>query len=223
METSFDTQQKRRHTWVSLPTISQDENDEGGFDIFFPPTKRFRSVCEKNDVSPDVISDLDTLECDTAMDVSINSVQDGESVVEWWKEASAKQGQRKLPMLDEDDLMCHVCDSVYKKPTAIASSPTRETGKPENSILTYFKCTSKAATERKPSTVCVSKIKTSVSTACTFCERSTCRCCLERCEKCQQQFCRLCITNDYFGNYSRVLCLDCVDNGSHEDAMMNML
>ena len=194
-------------------------------EVIFPSTKRSRLSCECYAVSPEVVIDLDTLESDTSMDVSANnSAEDGaECAVEWWKRASAKQGQQQLPMLDEDDLVCHVCDSVYRKPSTIASSPFCKTFKPENSILAYFKCTSKTAAKRKPSTVSVSEIETTVSTSCTFCERHTCQNCLERCENCQQQFCLLCIRNDYLGNYSKVLCLDCADDGLHEDTAMNIL
>mmetsp|Transcript_23425 Transcript_23425/g.57624 ORF Transcript_23425/g.57624 Transcript_23425/m.57624 type:complete len:225 (+) Transcript_23425:64-738(+) len=224
MDLSFGIQGKRQHMLVSLPTISQEESDDTEMEIIFPPTKRSRLSCECYAVSPDIVSDFDTLECDTGMGASVNnSTEDGEWAGEWWKRASAIQGQQTRPMLDEDDLVCHVCDSVYKKPITIASSPFCKTVKPENSILAYFKCTSKTAAKRKPSTVSVSEIQTTVSTTCTFCERCTCRNCLEQCEKCQNRFCRLCIRNDYLGNYSRVLCLDCADDGLHEDTAMNIL
>ena len=218
MNLSFVIQGKRQHEWVCHPTMSQEEND-GDFDIFFPPTKRLRTATENIIVSPDEISDIDTPECDDAMGISIEAAKDGEPGVDWWKVASAKQAQQQLPMLNEDDLMCHVCDSIYKSPVATTSPPANVAAKAENSVLAYFKCTSKDAAKRIRPIEWVSDVKTAVSpTACTFCERHSCRYCLDCCEKCRKQFCRLCIRNDYLGDYSRVLCLDCAGT---EDLAMN--
>ncbi|CAJ1935410.1 unnamed protein product [Cylindrotheca closterium] len=225
MDLSFGLQRKRQHTWVSPPTISQEESDDADMDIIFPSTKRSRLFCDCYALSPDVVIDNETLESDISMDISVKSTaEDGaEYAVEWWKRASVKQGQQKPPMLDDDDMVCHVCDSVYKKPTSIASTPFCNTFKPENSILSYFKCTSKTTAKRtKPSSVTIPEIAPTTSTSCTFCERQTCQNCLERCENCQKQFCRLCIRNDYLGNYSKILCLDCADGGFHEDTAMKV-
>lgn len=218
MDLSLGPQRKRQHRWVDHPTISQQENDDTYMEIICPSTKRSRLSCECYAASPDVISDLDTLECNTAMDFSVNhSIEDrSECAVAWWKRASAKQAQQTRPMLAEDDLVCRVCDSVYKKHTTIVSSPFCRTVMPENSILAYFKCKSKIAARSIPSAVPVPQIEieTTLSTSCTFCERYTCQDCLEPCERCQNQFCRFCMRNDYFGNhYSRVHCLDCADDG----------
>lgn len=220
MDLSFGLQRKRQHTWVCLPTISQEGSSARDLETFSPPCKRLRTTFQNYPVAPDIVSDMDTLECDAAMELSST---ENDEAHEWWKEASVKQGQQKLPMLDEDDLLCHVCDSIYKKPITTTSVPICTTTKPTKSILTYFKCTSKAASMRKSSEEWDTEDKSTVSSACTFCERSTCRNCLDRCEKCQKKFCRLCIRNDYLGNYSRVLCLDCADNGLHKDEAMNIL
>lgn len=206
MDLPFSFQGKRQRIGIDKETAME---------IIIPTKKRFRLSSEESAAnSPDgVVSDLETLGYDTAMDLSVNSTE-GESTVEWWKKASARQGQHKSYMLGDDDFVCHVCESVYKKPT-VTIYPSSAI-KPANSILAYFKCTSKTSAKKKPPLETICKKSATISTTCTFCERDCCGSCLEQCEKCRKQYCRLCLRNDYLGNYSRVLCLDCAEDGCQE-------
>jgi hypothetical protein len=170
-----------------------------------PAAKRMRACHDDFGMalSPGVVS-ITPSDCNTAV------VMDTCTKASWWKQASEKQKNPRVPMLGESDLVCHVCESIYTtNATEISVQP--QYIMPANSLLAYFSCGSADATKnnayKKVSMPVVSE-ETARAT-CTFCERDTCSKCLTNCEECEKSFCTFCLTNDYWGSFARVVCLDC--------------
>jgi hypothetical protein len=211
----------------AIPIISQDDQEEAEEDSMMdlstssPPAKRFRPCHEDFAMSPGIVSVVDILDStDCSSSTAMETCAVTKKPVEWWKQASEKQKRQKnLPMLlGENDSECYVCGSVYTEKVDVtkeASSPSQNV-MPTNSLLAYFSCKStSAALQRK---ALPNSKPSNTETTCTFCERSTCLKCLEKCEECRKPFCTFCLKNDYLGAIARVVCLDCSGDDDH-DAM----
>eukprot|EP00980_Cylindrotheca_fusiformis_P014790 scaffold4026_cov117-Cylindrotheca_fusiformis.AAC.25 len=224
---------KRQRSVYTLPIISQDDYDydddcamaDDCCPFNSPAPKRFRACHEAFITSPDVVSDADISDCSTiAMESFPTTVTRDEKTnkKEWWKQASVEQKRQNL--LGENDLECHVCGSIYKdevNEAALEEAALAENVMPNNSLLAYFSCKTPAASRNLPPPSLPQSPQS--KTSCTFCERSTCKQCLGKCEECMKPFCTFCLKNDYWGAFARVVCLDCFnDDGTScddDDAM----
>lgn len=220
---------RRRNEFQSFPFLFSQHSKEAEQDTEMfapspPATKRLRTCGgdfflspPSRPLSPGIVS-VATSDCNNLMDttsVTTATANDGTTAIpaQWWKQASEKQKRRHLPILGENDLLCHVCESVYTKPTASSSSLTTNatcSALPTNSLLAY-KFTS-SSVRKHPSPQTAEEVNKSAT--CTFCERGTCPQCLDQCEECLQKFCTFCIKEDYWGAFARVLCKDCQQSQS---------
>jgi hypothetical protein len=224
MDFQYYRSNKRQRNVYPIPIISQDDQEEAEEDSMMdlstssPAAKRFRPCHEDFAMSPGIVSVADISDCSSSTAMETCAVT--KKPVEWWKQASEKQKRQKNPpmLLGENDLECHVCGSIYTEKVDVtieASSPSQNV-MPTNSLLAYFSCKStSAALQRK---ALPNSKPSNTKTTCTFCERSTCTKCLEKCEECRKPFCTFCLKNDYWGAFARVVCLDC-SGDDDRDAM----
>ena len=203
---SWGKRQREDRPFASHIILSQGE--DCSMDIVpSPAAKRARSCHDYLTLSPGVVSvDYNS----TVMVMESNPPKNKNPNVEWWKQSI--QNKPITPTLDENDLVCCVCESVFTP----KENPEDNSGRnvmPTNSLLAYFSCKPSVKTFHSPLVV------PSKAPACTFCERAACTQCLRQCEECQQPFCTFCSTKDYYGAFARTVCLDCDRQEAPEDDM----
>lgn len=201
-EHSWGKRRRDDHPFASHIILSQEEDCSMDI-VTSPAAKRARSCHDDLALSPGVVS----VASDYNAVVMVISDTSKKAPVEWWKQSQQKKTM--APMLDESDLVCFVCESVY---TPKALQEDSRNVMPTNSLLAYFSCKS----TRKSN---APQPKAPKAPACTFCERAACTKCMRQCEECRQPFCTFCSTNDYYGAYTRTVCLDCNRQETSGDGM----
>lgn len=207
-DSSFLWAKRQRDESPFSSHVVPSQSDDHAMDIVrSPAAKRVRLCHDDLTLSPCVVSVTPEHDAAAIMDTSKTSPK--KAPVPWWKNVKKKS---LIRMRDDKDLICFVCESVF---TPREQEESRDV-MPSNSLLAYFpvKATSKKTSVPKPQCTTWQN-----DASCTFCEREACHQCLRQCEECNNSFCTFCTKNDYYGSYTRTVCVDCHQEECTNDEM----
>jgi hypothetical protein len=131
----------------------------------------------------------------------------------WWRlsRLGLMVSRRSNPALQSMHDCCSICRASFS-----AKALQKKIIEPlrPNTILNYFDVpatVTRRLNHNEPRTMPADQL-----CCCSFCERTVCHSCFNRCETCRQVFCTLCSTIDYTSRHERSYCLDCVMS-SHQE------